>query len=558
MTSLENIKVQNLDHLGLIAGFIDELELVEQINNIVGIEKCEKVSPGHVVKALILNGLGFVSAPLYMFSRFFEGKATEHLIGEGVQPEHLNDDRIGRVLDKLYLAGLSELFTILALYAAKKFGVDLKTSHLDSSSFHLHGQYNNSLPQVAFIKGEINSEAPKWSDLEETIVPNPIYISRGYSRDHRPDLKQFILDLICSGDGDVPLLLRVADGNEADKAVFAKILCEFKNQLSLESLMVADSALYSAANLLLLINLKWLCRVPLTVSEAKQLVSELDSTQFMTSALPGYRFFEHQSNYGGVPQRWLVIESEKRRQSEISQFEKRLEKAFQEASKKLNKLMTSSFPSPESAQAAAVGLSSKLKYHSLSELSVREKLTSTNRQASKNSRNPQVFYSLQAKLVKNESPIYTERIKAGRFVLATNVLDKNELSNEEMLSEYKAQQSAERGFAFLKDPLFFTDSIFIKSPERIEALAMVMGLCLLVYSLAQRHLRLALKSAQEGIKNQLGKLTDRPTLRWIFQCFQSIHLLQIKGQVQISNLTSERVGILRFFPKSCRQYYLLI
>ena len=127
----------------------------------------------------------------------------------------------------------------------------------------------------------------------------------------------------------------------------------------------------------------------------------------------------------------------------------------------------------------------------------------------------------------------------------------------QMLKEYKAQQAAERGFGFLKDPLFFTDSVFLKSPERIEALAMLMGLCLLVYTLAQRQLRSCLLHSKSGIKNQLGKMTQRPTLRWVFQCFQSIHLLIINGGKQISNLTNERLWILRFFPQASRRYYLL-
>jgi transposase len=96
------------------------------------------------------------------------------------------------------------------------------------------------------------------------------------------------------------------------------------------------------------------------------------------------------------------------------------------------------------------------------------------------------------------------------------VLDVNQLSPEEMIAKYKNQQSSERGFSFLKDPLFFTDSVFLKSPERIESLALIMGLCLLVYTLAQRQLRQTLRQAQTGIKNQLGRLTERPTLRWIF------------------------------------------
>ena len=79
----------------------------------------------------------------------------------------------------------------------------------------------------------------------DKVEPVVVEITHGYSRDHRPDLKQFILDLICSGDGDIPLYLRVADGNEADQAMFAQILREFRQQWNVEALFVADAALYS-------------------------------------------------------------------------------------------------------------------------------------------------------------------------------------------------------------------------------------------------------------------------------------------------------------------------
>ncbi len=62
--------------------------------------------------------------------------------------------------------------------------------------------------------------------------------------------------------------------------------------------------------------------------------------------------------------------------------------------------------------------------------------------------------------------------------------------------KYKEQQAPERGFAFLKDSLFFADSVFLKTPQRVEAMAMLMGLCLLVYSLGQRELRRQLKEAK--------------------------------------------------------------
>ena len=123
------------------------------------------------------------------------------------------------------------------------------------------------------------------------------------------------------------------------------------------------------------------------------------------------------------------------------------------------------------------------------------------------------------------------------------MLDEKVLSEDQVLQEYKAQQSTERGFRFLKEPLFFTSSVFLKTPQRVAALAMLMGLCLLVYSWGQRSLRQALERAKQTIENQVGKPTAQPTLRWVFQCFMSIHLLTVNGVKQITNLTRERLWI---------------
>jgi transposase len=209
MNSPLSIEVKNLDHLGIVAGIIDEIGLVDQINKILGQHPQEKVSAGQAVKAMILNGLGFVSGTLYMFPKFMDSYACEHLIGEGVLPEYLNDDKLGRVLDQLYLKGLSETFILIALAAVKKYGVDLSSLHLDSSSLHVHGEYKTGLPEVAFEK---NAPTENEGSILE-LAPQPISITYGYSRDHRPDLKQFIIELICSSDGDIPIFLKAASGN---------------------------------------------------------------------------------------------------------------------------------------------------------------------------------------------------------------------------------------------------------------------------------------------------------------------------------------------------------
>lgn len=107
---------------------------------------------------------------------------------------------MGRVLDKLYSTGLEQLFTSIALGAAKKYGVSTHSVHLDSSSFHVHGKYEGELPKVTFVNGEFHPNGLNGSEVEQKVAPCPIEITYGYSRDHRPDLKQFIVDLISSGE----------------------------------------------------------------------------------------------------------------------------------------------------------------------------------------------------------------------------------------------------------------------------------------------------------------------------------------------------------------------
>ncbi len=132
------------------------------------------------------------------------------------------------MLDQLYVFGLTRLFLRIALKAAAKFSIATDSLHLDSSSFHVHGEYQQAAGELSVVVETAGSQLQ-----EQALLPSPIHITRGYSRDKRPDLKQFMLDLICSGDGDVPLYLRVADGNEADKAVFAQIIQEFQQQLDI-------------------------------------------------------------------------------------------------------------------------------------------------------------------------------------------------------------------------------------------------------------------------------------------------------------------------------------
>jgi transposase len=161
----------------------------------------------------------------------------------------------------------------------------------------------------------------------------------------------------------------------------------------------------------------------------------------------------------------------------LRRIEKEIQKLEQEARQKLRQLSDQKFACQPDAIAAALQLSCKFKYHKLT------KIHATSLIAVKNP--DKQVYKLQANIELDDQAVAREIQQSGRFVLATNVLEVNELDHDQMLSTYKQKQSAERGFSFLKDPLIFTDSVFLKSSERIESLALIMGLCLLVYTLYQ-------------------------------------------------------------------------
>lgn len=542
-SSIPELASYDVGHLGIVAGIIDEIGLVEEIDQLLGTHEQEVMSSGTTVKAMILNALGFVSAPLYLFQEFFVGKATELLLGRGIRPEHLHDDKLGKVLDKLFEADLTRVFVRVALRASEHFGIDRRVVHLDSSSFHVHGDY---------------APKPRRNKVMENEDMPSITITYGYSREQRPDLKQFVVDLMSVSDADVPLYFRAADGNEADKAVFADLVNDFKQQLNVNALFVADSALFSQENLTSLASLSWLTRVPQTLKEAKQLLSELDEVDFQQSAVPGYKIAQRQVTYGGILQRWLVIASDDAQTRADKQQGKTLGKQRRVHDKALRALSRRSFHCREDAEQAVEAFKKTLTLHRLEDISIASEKRYLKRGRPSADTPFELLYRVQARLLRDEAAIHDKQVRSGRFILASNVLDSERFSNDRLLAEYKAQQSAERGFRFLRDPLFFTSSVFLKTPSRVAALALIMALSLLVYTLGQRLLRQNLAAEKATIRHQTGRATSTPTLRWVFQMFQAVHLVVLDGVSYISNLTKERQRILSFLSPNCQKYYLLV
>jgi transposase len=238
---------------------------------------------------------------------------------------------------------------------------------------------------------------------------------------------------------------------------------------------------------------------------------------------------------------------------------KALKREFEATRKQLFHLQAKRFESPQSAQAALTALSKSWRYHQV----VSTELIEHKRYADKgrpNAKSPikAIEWQIQAEVRPDAEAVRWSKQHKGCFVLGTNI-EAHDLSDEEVMAAYKAQSQVEGGFRFLKDPLFFVSSLFVKKPTRIQGLLMVMTLALLVYSVAQRRLRQALARQHESLPNQINQPTQRPTLRWVFQLLEGIHRVRVIVQDQIHDLieglNEVQIKILRLFGQEVCQIY---
>lgn len=235
------------------------------------------------------------------------------------------------------------------------------------------------------------------------------------------------------------------------------------------------------------------------------------------------------------------------------------EREFEAIEKQLFHLQAQRFESPEQAQAAFATRSRSWRYHQVAttELIEHKRYADQGRPSAKTPIKAS-RWQIRVQVCPDAEAIGRQKQLKGCFVLGTNI-GADDLSDEEVLAAYKAQSQVEGGFRFLKDPLFFVSSLFVKKASRIQGLLMVMTLALLVYSVAQRRLRQELARQNESLPNQINQPTGRPTLRWVFQLLEGIHRVRVVVQDQvhdlIEGLNEVQIKILRLFGQHVCQIY---
>ena len=535
---MEAVRVERLDHLGLIASVINDLGLVSLIDARLKPDEQEAITPGEAIKGMILNGLGFANRPLSLTPQFFANKPLDLLFRPGVEAEMFNRFKLGRTLDEVNTYGSDLLFSEMALAVCQQEAIDQRFNHLDTTSFSLTGDYVPESDQQA------------------------IAITHGYSKDHRPDLKQAVLELMVSQDGGVPLVSKTWDGNASDSQIFqdrAKALLSTFEQSPTPRYLIADSKLYSKDNAVHLKPLGFITRIPDTLTLVSQVIRQALREDTWQAVDDTTRYHRLELCHYGMAQRWLVVCSEAAMQRAEKSVSKAQKREFEAIEKQLFHLQAKRFESQQSAQAALAALSKSWRYHQVAstELIEHKRYAGKGRPSAKTPIKA-IEWQMQAKVRPDAEAIRRSKQHKGCFVLGTNI-EADDLSDEEVIAAYKAQSQVEGGFRFLKDPLFFVSSLFVKKPTRIQGLLMVMTLALLVYSVAQRRLRQELARQQESLPNQINQPTQRPTLRWVFQLLEGIHRVRVIVQDQIHDLieglNEVQIKILRLFGQEVCQIY---
>ena len=513
----QDVSTKVLDHLGIIAGVVGEMGLVEKINQ--RLSETRQVSMGDRVKAMILNGLGFMDDRLYMFERFLDNKPVERLFSSDVKASHFNDDALGRCLDRIAEYGGTKLFSELAFEIGMENGLLGKTAHIDSTSLSLYGEY-------AGIERDNDAVRPK----------------QGYAKNHRFDLQQMVLNLATTGASGLPVCMEAHSGNAADQVILMnaaqrmKTFCQSLGNAP-AFMVVADSAIYDAC-LSSRDGMKWLTRAPERHKFIRKMTEQTDSDIAWQDLSNGYRYAASQATYKGVSQRFILVHSDQAYQRESKTLEKRLKKMEQEKKGELWHLRKQVFGCDQDAQKAIKSFQKSLKILS-ADLTVLPILGhKKSGRPAKNTPKSIEGFRVSGTIAVDTAAVEKKKTGMGRFVLATNELDPAVLPNDHILATYKEQSSVEGGFKLIKDHQFEVGSVFLKKPSRISALMVIMTLCLMVYALAQHHIRKTLANHDDAIPNQLKKTTNTPTMKWVCRLFHGVHVVSLSS----NGITSQIVA----------------
>ena len=520
---LQSLEITQVNWLPIARAFIEQIELESIIDRLVPNEM--RISVSQVVMGMVLDAL---SGRTPLFRLQDSASTSEVLLGQEVPSETFADHNVGRVLDKLFEAGTTKIFSEIAQKAVEVFEIDPSHVHGDTTSVSLYGDY-------------------------DCAADPPFRIEHGHSKDKRPDLKQFIVSLLCV-EGNIPIFCKHEDGAASDKTINNKLLTDISSHMARHGLgegafvYIADSALITGPNLEKMENTLFISRLPANFLECGRVIREAvevdqwidigtlnESIASAKRPAAHYKAYESTVSIEGKAYRAVVLHSsahDKRRH-------KRIDRAVERERKELEKLARDVRANPfycrPDAEKEADRLSHLGTYHRIQAEITEIPRFGRGRPAKQQPRVPsRIEYGVTLRIEEDPEKLRGPRMEAGCFVLITNISETHEEIGpaEGILRLYKEQIGIERDFGFLKDPAI-VNAIFLKNPARIEALGLILVIALLIWRLIERTLRKYVNESGETLPGWDGKRTERPTSFMMTTKFINVFVCKIDGHREL-------------------------
>jgi transposase len=520
-----------LGHLPIIAEYVHRLGIYDTLSEILPMDRRMKVSDAECVTLMILNILQG-RCGLYHMGPWAQGTDSEVLIGEGIDPLRLSDTRIAHALDRIFEYGPDNVLSdVVVHYLRQDAAPSEYCVHQDTTTLKLYGEYDRSY--------KLHEPVPR----------------RGYSKDHRPDLKQLVFGLSLHGAVGIPMCVSTLDGNTSDHVANRLHIDRLAGLLPPEDdvTLVADCKLADPETLGMLIDAAFHF-ITLLPRSYKLHANVVDSALDLQGPLPelvrekGRRKGDPDHVYKGTsfrspfeildPEtneprktdlRFLAVESDQLAEKFEVALPDLLAKDRKHIEKIMDKLGRSTFACESDAEKAFWDTLKEPKLHRVDvqivPVEVRERRERRGRPA-KGEQPPVIhtrFRLVTGSIEVDESAVTHARDHARFFVLVTDHMGDTRWPDTRVLEEYRHQHLIEghTGFRWLKGPAAAAP-MFLNTPWRIAALGMVFVLALMVRNYIEFMLRDRLAALPEEIT--LPNMDDRPTRKpsaenvfWLFR-----------------------------------------
>ena len=510
--------------LPILERFLQRLRLAEFLRAPLPPEDRRSRVPTATALLVLVKNLLISREPLYGVGEWAARYAPELLDLAAEQLPSLNDDRVGRSLDRLFDADIPSLTLAAVAHAVREFDVALDELHNDSTTVTFHGDYE-AADRERTLRGRLR-----------------LAVTWGHNKDHRPDLKQLLYILTVTRDGAVPIQFRVESGNATDDRSHREtweLLCRLTGRR--DFLYVADCKLATAENMAHLHQHggRFLSVLPRTRGEDAAFRSAVRGGRARWRAIHDKcdddgnvidRFSVHEPEATSVEgYRLIWFHSTRKAELDALARHKRVERTLTGLAELQAKLTSPRTRYRERAQVAQAveAILREGDAEGLILVTIAERTTEKFRQERRGRPGPQTRY-VRRQVTRFDLTCQVDHARLaeearcdGIFPLITNVVA---LSALEVLLAYKQQPMIEKRFAQLKTD-FVVAPVFLKEVSRIQALLCVYFFALLVESLLERELRRAM--GREGIESlplyPEGRACRRPTARRVIDLFEEVH-----------------------------------